>query len=81
MVASKCVLNSMCVPWFVELIPFETVNDAFPHFPKIGDYLKLECTPPYSYPSGLTYWGESEPGSKFKPIETNDRIALDYDGT
>ena len=26
------------------------------------------------------YWGKTKPGSKLRPIQTDERVAVDYDG-
>ena len=51
------------------VLPVRTVN--------VGDSLVLNCDPPYSYPSGVVYWGLT---GTFNEIEVNERITIDYDG-
>jgi len=61
--------------------PFPSVREPKVHRPVYGDSLTLNCQPPYGYPPGIVYWGESKAGDKLKPIENNERVSLDYDGT
>ena len=60
--------------------PFPTVKEPKIHRPFVGAPLTLRCQPPYGYPKGIVYWGEYKAGSKLKPIENSDRVALDYEG-
>jgi hypothetical protein len=60
--------------------PFPTVREPKVHRPTVGKSLTLRCQPPYGYPKGVVYWGEYKAGSKLKPIELSERVALDYDG-
>jgi len=53
-------------------------KDVVYHRPVVGRSLVLRCNPPNSYPRAVVYWGEST--KKLRPIETNDRISLDYNG-
>jgi len=57
------------------------VREPKVHRPVVGDSLTLHCEPPYGYPPGVIYWGESKAGDKLKPIENNERVSLDYEGT
>jgi receptor-type tyrosine-protein phosphatase zeta len=59
---------------------FPSVLEPRVHRPVVGEALKLECVPPPSYPPGLVYWARNKPGTKFTPIETNDRVSTDYQG-
>ena len=61
--------------------PFPSVREPKVHRPVVGDSLTLHCQPPYGYPPGVVYWGEFRSGDKLKPIENNDRVSLDYDGS
>jgi len=61
--------------------PFPSVREPKVHRPVVGDSLTLRCEPPYGYPPGIVYWGESKAGDKLKPIENNERVSLDYEGT
>ena len=55
------------------------MKDPQVHRPQIGKFFKLTCDPPYSYPSAV-YWGINRPGAWLTPINTDDRVDLDYDG-
>ena len=46
----------------------------------VGDYQKLVCLPPDSYPPAQVYWGETTSGGKLQPIDETERIMLDYEG-
>jgi len=65
---------------FAELDPFPTVLEATVHHPAVGSALSLHCSVPECYPPGRVYWGESRNGLSLRPIETSERLALDYDG-
>jgi len=75
--------GTMCVCMCVMLAldPFPTVVDPDVHRPAVGSSLTLKCDPPHSYPPGTVYWGETKNGPKLRPIENNDRVSLDYEGT
>jgi len=61
---------------------FATVHEPLVHTPTVGYSLTLHCSPPHSYPTGIVYWGYSQPRStKLDAIETDDRVLLDYDGS
>ena len=55
-------------------------NPARVHEPVVGDYQKLVCLPPDSYPPAQVYWGETTSGGKLQPIDETERIMLDYEG-
>ena len=65
---------------FVGLEPFATKLQPTVHKPEVGTSLILKCNPPTSYPEPSVYWGESKPGSKLRPIDTDDRVAVDFEG-
>jgi len=65
--------------WSV-LDPFPTVREATVHRPAVGSSLSLHCSVPDCYPPGNIYWGENRNGPKLRPVETTERISLDYDG-
>jgi len=65
---------------FSVLDPFPTVRHATSHHPAVGSALSLLCSVPECYPPGNVYWGENRNGPKLRPIETTERIALDYEG-
>ena len=64
----------------IVLDPFPTVREATLHHPAVGSALSLRCSVPQCYPPGNVYWGESQNGPKLRPIETSERVALDYEG-
>jgi len=60
---------------------FPPVSEPMVHRPAVGDSLTLRCRPPYSYPVDIFYyWAVLGSGERLRPIETNDRVSLDYDG-
>ena len=71
----------VCVCVTSALDPFPTVRDPQIHRPAVGSSLSLECHPPASYPPGNVYWGETKNEAKLQPIETTNRVSLDYEGT
>ena len=50
------------------------------HRPNVGEYQKLECEPPYSYPKPSVYWGIGSEDENLKDVETDIRVIKDYDG-
>ena len=62
------------------LDPFPTLREATVHHQAVGSSLSLRCSVPECYPPGTVYWGENRNGPKLRPIETTERIALDYEG-
>ena len=64
----------------VGLEPFATKLQPTVHKPEVGTSLILTCNPPTSYPEPSVYWGELKPGSKLRPIDTDDRVAVDFEG-
>ncbi|CAD5115432.1 DgyrCDS4407 [Dimorphilus gyrociliatus] len=48
--------------------------------PRLGDSLKLTCTPPRAYPEPDIFWAILEERGSFYPIEEDDRITMDPDG-
>jgi len=62
------------------LDPFPTVLEATVHRLAVGSSLSLHCSVPECYPPGNVYWGENRNGPKLRPIETTERISLDYEG-
>ena len=68
---------------FVGLEPFPSKLQPTVHKPEVGTSLILKCTPPTSYPEPSVYWGLVESkssNSKLRPIDTDDRVATDFDG-
>ena len=63
--------------------PFSSVTEPRVHTPEVGEYLKLKCSPPKSYPEGDVYWargGSDMKTSSRNRVAANARIALDYEG-
>ena len=65
---------------FSVLDPFPIVRHAREHRPAVGSSLSLRCDVPECYPPGNVYWAVNRNGPKLRPIETSERIALDYEG-
>jgi len=61
--------------------PFPSSTESEIHRPVVGDALTLRCQPPYSYPPAIIYWAEIRTPTTLRPIENNERISLDYEGT
>lgn len=63
-----------------ELGTFPTVLEPMIQRPTVGQHLVLECNPPTNYPAGIVYWSEVTTNSKPKPIDSTERLSLDYAG-
>ena len=49
--------------------------------PKVGEALKLPCSPPKSYPKASVYWGINVRRiNVLEAIKNDDRVLLDYEG-
>lgn len=59
---------------------FPTVLEPMVQKPTVGQHLVLECNPPANYPAGIVYWSEVTATSKPKPIDSTERLSLDYAG-
>jgi len=78
--AHGTALSVMSVVRKAVLEPFPTIKEPKLWSVPIGSPLTLTCQPPISYPTGAIYWGENRNGSKLRPIETDNRVSLDYSG-
>ncbi|CAH1783792.1 unnamed protein product [Owenia fusiformis] len=49
--------------------------------PYVGSPLTLNCVPPVSYPPSEVFWSIVEPGERFRPIDTTNRVTMDHFGS